>query len=78
MSSRVSFAVNDVNGLKTDLVASNFTIFKDGVLDATLVVTPNNDGTYYYEITESAKYTVKILTTAQDEMTDILFRRMMF
>jgi len=71
MSSRVSFSVYEVGGLATNLVASDFEVYKNGVLDASLVVTPNNDGTYYFTISESAKYRLKIKASWQDEYYDI-------
>jgi len=71
MSSRTSFSVYEVGGLATDLVASDFEVYKAGVLDTSIAVIPNNDGTYYFEIEETAKYRIKVKGTWQDEYYDI-------
>ena len=71
MSSRYAFSVYDTNGLKRDLTSDNFAVLKAGVLDATITIINNNDGTYYFTVLETNKYSIKINGISQDEMTDI-------
>ena len=71
MSSRYAFSVYDTSGLKRDLQSSNFAVYKAGSLDTSITVINNNDGTYYFTVAETNKYSVKINGISQDEMTNI-------
>jgi len=54
----------------------DFHVYKDGVLDTSLHVKNNLDGSYYFEYTATAKYTIHIGSsgighTEQDELKDL-------
>ena len=71
MSSKFAFAVYDTAGLKRDLIPNNFSILKAGEVDGTLDVVNNNDGTYYFIVQETNKYSIKVNGITQDELSDI-------
>lgn len=77
MASRVSFPIlkEDISGnftLDKNVDVNDITIKKNGVLmDPQPTIYNNGDGTYYFEISESAKYTALLNGIEQDELKDV-------